>query len=338
MIYLVLRASPVGRIFLGVVVPLIALFFVTIMYRTGGGIGIVEDNRTAAATLRSSSGRRETSTAVSGSGEAQRNTPAITPATMPPDETILKSLISPPQQTYHVFQVARPHTGSTMLNNILIGLFENGVEQNQAFMHAYDYIEYVPPPLSSEEDPTYEQIIDPRQYEEGERHHESSIYSTDVTKTHLVRIDVQIEKFEGQFDHIFFVVAQRGNNTVASRYCSDDKGSKYRGMVLCLDYDDFKYQTREEMVKSVATVRRRIQQLLPYFARIQFDEAAAVERLVAMSEMSERMKNEHFEVYDTKFGIYGALQLSSTGKNNGEIGGRINMFGNGRGAAINVQA
>mmetsp|Transcript_2470 Transcript_2470/g.5684 ORF Transcript_2470/g.5684 Transcript_2470/m.5684 type:complete len:321 (+) Transcript_2470:109-1071(+) len=297
MIYLVLRASPVGWVFLGVLVPLIALFLVTIMYRAAGGIGIVEET---------------TSTTVSGSAEAQRNAPATTPATMPPDDTILKSLLSPPQQTYHIFQVARPHTGSAILNNILLGLFENGVDQNQAFMHAYDYIEYVPPPLSNEEDPTFEQIIDPRQYKEGERHHESSIYSTVVTKTHLVRIDVQIEKFEGQFDHIFFLVAQRGNNTVASRYCSDDKGSKYRGMVLCLDYDDFHCQTREEMVKSVATVRRRIQQVLPYFSRIQFDEAAAVERLVAMSETTERLKNEPLEVYDTKFGIYGGRTASTS--------------------------
>ena len=200
----------------------------------------------------------------------------------------LRELQSAPTTAYHVFQVGRHHTGSTLLANILWGLFD-GVDTKYA-MHGRDSRTRLFG-VSSNDAPAH-------------------INVTVVTKTHYDNIDHMLEEYSKQFHKVFFVVSNRGSERVDSKYCQDEK---YFSLVTCFEYETFAYtcndgnetmanEIREGVVSNVA---KQIQGQLVYFSEVNFDIKRAAERLRKMDETTEAIKNRPFGYADPTFGMHG---------------------------------
>ena len=195
----------------------------------------------------------------------------------------LAQLQPAPTATYHIFQSSIGMSGSTLLSNILIGLFE-GADATYSFLEQ-----------------------DWKNHYKGDM--DAPINSTVVTKTHVINVDDIVERYsgtadEGKFERIFVVSSSRGEAHIDDKYC-DVANPQYIQFVLCLDYDDFTYKQSEDMAKSVSFVRQRIVQAFPYFANTAFDEEQTVARLEEMARVMEQMKDEKFGKMDQKFGIHG---------------------------------
>jgi len=195
----------------------------------------------------------------------------------------LSPLPSPPTATYHIFQSSIGRSGSTLLSNILIGLFE-GPDATYAF-------------LEQDWKTHYAGNLD------------APINATIVTKTHVINVDDLAERYtgtarEGKFERIFVISSSRGEAHIDDKYC-DPSNSAYNTFVLCLDYDDFIYKETGDMANSVLFVRQRLVEAFPYFANITFDEQGAIVRLEEMERVMEQMKDEKFGKMDKKFGIHG---------------------------------
>ena len=188
-----------------------------------------------------------------------------------------------PTSTYHIFQSSIGMSGSTLLSNILIGLFEGAGA-------TYSFLEQ-----------------DLKTHFGGDM--DAPINSTVVTKTHVINVDDIVERYsgtaeEGKFERILVVSSSRGEAHIDDKYC-DVTNPQYNQFVLCLDYDDFTYKQPTDMAKSVSFVRRRLVEAFPYFANIAFDEEQTIKRLEEMAQVMELMKNEKFGKMDQKFGIHG---------------------------------
>ena len=195
----------------------------------------------------------------------------------------LAQLQPPPTSTYHIFQSSIGMSGSTLLSNILIGLFE-GADATYSFLEQ-----------------------DWKTHFGGDM--DAPINSTVVTKTHVINVDDIVERYsgradEGKFERIFVVSSSRGEAHIDDKYC-DATNPQYNQFVLCLDYDDFTYKQPADMAKSVSFVRQRLVEAFPYFANIAFDEEQTVKRLEEMARVMEQMKDEKFGKMDQKFGIHG---------------------------------
>mmetsp|Transcript_2933 Transcript_2933/g.8532 ORF Transcript_2933/g.8532 Transcript_2933/m.8532 type:complete len:514 (+) Transcript_2933:85-1626(+) len=196
----------------------------------------------------------------------------------------LTTLHSPPTSAYHIFQSSIGMSGSTLLSNILIGLFE-GPDATYSFLER-DWKTHFAGSL------------------------DAPINSTVVTKTHVINVDDLVERYlgneeeVGKFERIFVVSSTRGEAHIDDKYC-DPANLQYSQFVLCLDYDEFTYKQPEEMAKSVSFVRQRLVEAFPYFANIPFDEQRTIARLEEMAQVMEQMKDEKFGTMDRKFGIHG---------------------------------
>ena len=194
----------------------------------------------------------------------------------------LAQLQPAPTATYHIFQASIGMSGSTLLSNILIGLFE-GADATYSFLEQ-----------------------DWKTHFAGDM--DAPINSTVVTKTHVINVDDIVERYsgiaqDGKFERIFVVSSSRGEAHIDDKYC--DATNQYNQFVLCLDYEDFTYKQPADMAKSVSFVRRRLVEAFPYFANIAFDEEQTVKRLEEMAQVMEQMKDEKFGKMDQKFGIHG---------------------------------
>ena len=195
----------------------------------------------------------------------------------------LAQLQPAPTAAYHIFQSSIGMSGSTLLSNMLIGLFE-GPDATYSFLEQ-----------------------DWKTHFAGNM--DAPINSTVVTKTHVINVDDIVERYsgtadDGKFERIFVVSSSRGEAHIDDKFC-DATNPQYNQFVLCLDYDDFTYKQPEDMAKSVSYVRQRLVQAFPYFANIAFDEEQTVTRLEEMARVMEQMKDEKFGKMDKKFGIHG---------------------------------
>lgn len=91
---------------------------------------------------------------------------------------------SAPRKAFHIFQASLPHTGSAVLTNFLMGLFEPDAD--------YAFMENLPD-------------LPVRQ-----RGLMVPVLSTIVTKTNIVDLLVLYKKFRPEFEEVFFVVSNRG--------------------------------------------------------------------------------------------------------------------------------
>mmetsp|Transcript_10777 Transcript_10777/g.22794 ORF Transcript_10777/g.22794 Transcript_10777/m.22794 type:complete len:260 (+) Transcript_10777:110-889(+) len=190
-------------------------------------------------------------------------------------ESPIKQLEKAPTSKYHIFVASKPDTGSTLLANMVLGLFDRA-DANQYFMH-FDL-----------------QIVKPRKG--------ANIDDTIVTKTHINDLDVVYTHFRDDYDRVFFIVPNRGHVHLEERYCGHPD---YRHMVLCLDYDDFVFADESKMNDSISYVAKKIQDQFPYFANVELDEENSSKRLKEMAATLEAMKNLSFDASDQKFGVHG---------------------------------
>ena len=76
-----------------------------------------------------------------------------------------------------------------------------------------------------------------------------------VTKTHALDLIKIYEKYKPKFDEIFFVVTNRGTSTntrIDPSYC------QYYN-VLCLEYEELHFETKEEVEMIVSKLTNKLQ-------------------------------------------------------------------------------
>lgn len=76
-----------------------------------------------------------------------------------------------------------------------------------------------------------------------------------VTKTHVLDLVEIYKKYKPEFDEIFFVVSNRGSSTetrIDSSYCQYDN-------VLCIEYEDLQFESKEEIEKVVHDLTNKFQ-------------------------------------------------------------------------------
>jgi len=202
-----------------------------------------------------------------------------------PNETVVTLLAPipvPPTRTFHIFQVARQHTGSTVLTNMLMGLFE-GTEQHYTFIYYGN---------------KKRNVGFWTRHRRSFQHHNVTL----VSKTHFVDIEKLQSAFSDQFDRLFFVAINRDKNRIPEKYCSE---SIYQSTVLCLDYSEILYQTDAELDQALRRLERRLTGAFPYLAGLALRHADAVRRVQEMGREADRMRNESFSVTSSQYGIHG---------------------------------
>jgi hypothetical protein len=190
-----------------------------------------------------------------------------------------------PTQKYHIFQISKPHTGSTLMTNLLIGLVSH--------------------------DPTNEHVVFLEKEARilsyrGKIYRGSDCNVTVVTKTHQTKVDRLTKLFASQFDRLYFVAVNRGKKkSVSDRYCRNYTN------VLCFEYGDTVYNSTSpdeeasNRANVVHRVRKALQDKFEYFAGYYLDETAAVKRLEEMDTVVEEYKQYDFTRVNHKFEIHG---------------------------------
>ena len=193
-------------------------------------------------------------------------------------------------------KVAKPHTGSTLLNAILQGLFD---EEDAS----YSFLPKRPPgqddlrfglyPLGVEEadiaDVTLPFIVHEGKLKLSRDH----LSDTIVTKTHVVDIDLIGETFGRHFEQIYYVVANRAEKDISI----DEKYCGYSN-VLCIDYDDFAYSPDSSSSEEITGNIQQIKILLGKFVfpdDCSLDDERALGRVRKMEKATEIMANKSCE-------------------------------------------
>lgn len=187
----------------------------------------------------------------------------------------ITELAKTPTSTYHIFVASKPDTGSTLLVNMILGLFDENLDSKVGFLH-FDLT-----------------IVKPAG---------ADIDSSIVTKTHIQDLDVLYTHFEDDYDEVFIVVPNRSEIRLEDRYCSHPY---YSNMVLCLEYEDFTYSEPIKMKESISYVAGKIKDAFPYFGEVELLEENAAKRINDMEAMMKHMANMDFSVVDDRFGIHG---------------------------------
>ena len=220
-----------------------------------------------------------------------------------------EKLIAAPPKTFRIFQVSPPvETRSAIATNWLMGLFEP--DADFSFM------------VNSPEFPIHRS------------NQQITIDKTVVTKTHNMELLYLYKKFRPLFDEIFFVVSNRRaipNSSIGAEVC------EYKN-VLCLDFDEMGYTSRQEMQAMVQAITEKFRLRFGFFfgddAEWKFETRAlnAIERLDAMERARESIANEPVDKVDLKFGIYGghgnkvvagdAMAVEATDVEDGDAGNR----------------
>jgi hypothetical protein len=185
-------------------------------------------------------------------------------------------------KTYHIFQASPPHTASTVLNNVLIGMFEPDAE--------YSFMIY-----------NKERTI---------RRHDKDVSIDDghiVTKTHILDLMGLYKQHRTVFDEILFVVANRG---ISPETRIDASLCQYNN-VLCVEYEELLYsddQGREMVVRALA---QKLKDRFDYFFGDELDLMDgnrlknAVTRLAQMDQATMSLADQPFTFSDNKFGVHG---------------------------------
>ena len=194
-------------------------------------------------------------------------------------------------------QVAKPHTGSTLLNAILQGFFDEE-DASYAFLPkrppGQDDLRFGPYPPGVEEagvaDITLPFIVHEGKLKLSRDH----LSDTIVTKTHVIDIDLIEETFGRHFQHIYYVVANRAEKDILidEKYCSYSK-------VLCVDYDDFAYSpdssSSEEILEKVQQIKKNLQNKFAFLEDYDLGVERTLDRVKKMEEATEMMASKTCE-------------------------------------------
>jgi len=224
------------------------------------------------------------------------------------DQASKSKKFPPHHPDFHVFQIAKPHTGSTLLNCILQGLLEESIETGYAFLREAKPGDKV---FKSNDDDDGEEIKDSDgatfpvilHDDKVKRATASTINATMVTKTHLVNVDELEMAFGHKFGYSMYIASNRETKGlgIQNRYC------KYPN-VLCLDYDDFTYDSSDnenDIEEVVLRVREAMLNQFHVLQNVEMDTNRAIERLKEMEKTTVIMENRPFEVHEPRFGIHG---------------------------------
>jgi len=223
------------------------------------------------------------------------------------DSQQLDGLGSPSDGTsYHIFQIAKPHTGSTLLNCILQGLLDEPFEK-------YSFLPIVKPAEdgrfgsypqgvteSSVENDPYPFILHDGRLKMAE----DNMDVTTVTKTHIVDVEELEEEFGHLFERVFYVAANRAAKdiTIREEYCELDN-------VLCIDYDDFAYTPDDSSLEDIAAIVERVklglEEKFPLLIDVDMDVDEAVKRVKLMEKATTEMADKSFKEHEPYFGIHG---------------------------------
>lgn len=206
------------------------------------------------------------------------------------------------QVLFHVFQIAKPHTGSTLLNCILQGLLDEPFEKYSFLFarHPRDNGRYGPYPPNADLADPYPFIL----HDSRLKLTKESIDVTAVTKTHIVDVDALQREFGPLFGQLYFIAANRAEKGISI----DDKYCKYSN-VLCLDYGDFSYSTGGsslvDVVSVVTRVKKDIITKFPLLQNLDMDVEEAAHRVKLMEKATTIMAEKAFKEHEPYFGIHG---------------------------------
>ena len=194
-------------------------------------------------------------------------------------------------------QVAKPHTGSTLLNAILQGFFdEEGA--SYAFLPkrppGQDDLRFGHYPPGVEEadvaDITLPFIVHEGKLKLSRDH----LSDTIVTKTHVVDIDLIEETFGRHFERMYYVVANRAEKDISidEKYCSYPN-------VLCVDYDDFAYSpdssSSEEISEKVKQIKNTFLDKFAFLGKYDLDIGRTLDRVKEMEKATTMMAGKTCE-------------------------------------------
>jgi len=185
----------------------------------------------------------------------------------PADYKGIVQLAYRPTTQYKIFMLAPPGSGSTLTLSVLTGLFEGrfapigiltckgGCPDMQTVNGASGYMN-------------------------------QSI----VTKSHNRDIDGIAEKFAEEFDNVFFIIKERkeanaahGGGSETVPVCHDRSAVKWKGPILCLQYEDMLYDDVAGIRRVVKHVADEIRKTIPYFEYAELREEETVHRLIDMA-------------------------------------------------------
>ncbi len=215
--------------------------------------------------------------------------------------------------TFHIFQIAKPHTGSTLLNCILQGLLDEPYEK-------YSFLPAVKPNDGGRLGPYPQGITESNRQVKEEPYPfilhdgrlkmaQDNLDVTVVTKTHIVDVDELENEFSHLFDNTFYVSANRAEKGISidSEYCDNPN-------VLCFDYDDFAYKPDEnddytESIKVIVDIVQRVKEGLeskfPLLRNVDMNVEEATKRAKLMEKVTEEMAAKSFKEHEPYFGIHG---------------------------------
>jgi len=214
--------------------------------------------------------------------------------------------------TFHIFQIAKPHTGSTLLNCILQGLLDEPFEK-------YSFLPIVKPTDGGRFGSYPQGIAESNSQVQEEPYpfilHDGRLKMaqdnmdvTAVTKTHVVDVDELDQEFGHLFDDTFYVAANRAENGISidAEYCDYDH-------VLCFDYNDFAYKPDEnddeEALEVISDIVQRVKEGLeskfPLLQNVHMSVEEATKRVKLMETATEEMAEKSFKEHEPYFGIHG---------------------------------
>ena len=227
--------------------------------------------------------------------------------------------------TFHFFQIAKPHTGSTLLNCILQGLLDEPFEK-------YSFLPVVKPTDGGRFGPYPQGITESDAQVRDEPYpfilHDGRLKMaqenmdvTAVTKTHIVDVDELEEEFGHLFDDTFYVAANRAEKGISidAEYCEYDN-------VLCFDYDDFAYKPDEmddedslEVISDIVErVKTGLEHKFPLLRNVDMSVEEATKRVKLMEKATEEMAGKSFKEHEPYFGIHGGHRNRDDNNNGGK--------------------
>lgn len=191
-----------------------------------------------------------------------------------------------PGNQFHVFSVAPPGSQSPIITNWLIGLFEPDTEYTHLITN---------PGLS-----VY-------QHEK-----EVPITTTIVTQTNEINMIGLYEIYKPGFQEVLFVFSKTG--TDADKEINDGV-CEYEN-VLCIDdvnyYEEYLNSGSKEFRGMVRSLTDKLEHKFGHLLGPLIQMEGAISRLQEMKTTVYALKDEPFEVVDTKFGVHGGLRQAPT--------------------------
>lgn len=219
----------------------------------------------------------------------------------------------------HIFQISRPHSGSTLLNCILQGLLEESLDTGYAFLRDAKAGDIVIADDGTDQNVKAKVILHDGVLRKATP---KSLNATKVTKVHSVDVDDLQGSFGNWFETSLYVASTRDAKglDVEEKYCAYPN-------VICLDYDDFVYEASPDedvatkrIAEVVGKVRDELTKKFDLLQNTEINIDRAVRRVRAMEEVTKNMIELPFDEHERRFGIHGGHRNRDE-KEEGEEGG-----------------